>query len=76
MAQHPNLAAPSMIDTLDLIATQTPLDRIETLRDLTTIAEHNTTQAVREARSQGATWEQIAAALGVSRSAAWQRYNT
>lgn len=32
-------------------------------------------RAVREARDQGATWDDIGAACGVSRQAAWERFS-
>lgn len=33
-------------------------------------------KAVRTARKQGRTWDEIGAALGVSRQAAWERFST
>lgn len=53
--------------------TSTPLDVLRVIgtyrRYLDAIEEH----AVRAARRTGTTWEDIGAALGVSRQAAWQR---
>lgn len=47
------------------------LEQLPQVRDVTDALER---EAVLEARDQGATWEQIAAALGVTRSAVHQRH--
>lgn len=64
-----------LADLLDAIATKPPLERITALKIAGTIIKHNTRSAVGQAREQEASWQQIADALGVSRSAAWQRYS-
>jgi biotin operon repressor len=50
---------------------------LKRLHRLTVSAVHNNTVAarlVKEARTQGATWSHIGAALRISRQAAWKRY--
>lgn len=50
------------------------------LREITastqTLIEDNVRIAVAKAREQGRTWEEIGAALGVSRQSAWGRFST
>ena len=71
-------------------AVRAELDRLTALRDAGIIAaleyvrghrdalaEHRTKldQAVADARRRGATWQQIADAAGMTRPAAWERWN-
>ncbi len=51
-----------------------PVQNLATLAAIERTVAATRERLVEEARSQGASWETIAAALGVSRQAAWQRY--
>jgi len=54
-----------------------PLDfLVELTNCTTTLVENHQRTAVAIARDQGATWEEIGRALGVSRQAAWGRFAT
>ncbi len=50
------------------------LRRIIRARDGVAAAEHELREAVRDAREAGDSWAIIAAGLGVSRQAAWERF--
>ena len=52
----------------------TPLERIDEARRRKTMAEADLIDAVMSAREEGRSWEAIAAALGVSRQAAWEHW--
>lgn len=52
-----------------------PLNFLVQLKKCTdTLVDDLTKSAVAEARCQGATWEEVGAALGMSRQAAWERF--
>jgi hypothetical protein len=51
-----------------------PLRVLHELAELAPIAEALERETVQAARTAGATWEQVAKALGVTRSAAHQRH--
>ena len=51
-----------------------PLKALEHLAKLRPLADALEHEAVHHARAQGATWDQIAAALGRTRSAVHQRH--
>jgi hypothetical protein len=53
---------------------QTPLDLVQLLRMVRETAESALPYAVESARADGASWEQVARMLGVSKQAAQQRY--
>lgn len=59
------LSRDALLDDLQL------LEHLEVMRRATEVARF---EAVREAARNGASWEQIGAALGVTRQAAWERY--
>jgi hypothetical protein len=40
------------------------------------LADQKTTLAVTKARKAGLTWEEVGAALGITRQSAWRRYHT
>jgi hypothetical protein len=50
------------------------LDTTQALRMIVDTAQSALTQAVAQARNEGATWEAVARALGTSRQAAWERF--
>lgn len=50
------------------------VDRIAALRELEATARAAVTTAIDDARHESASWADIAAALGTSRQAAWERY--
>jgi hypothetical protein len=57
---------------------QLPRDPLEALRELSQREAQLgrlRREAIEAARAQGATWEQVGAALGVSRQAAWEYYS-
>lgn len=68
----------SKIDALaDLVASLDPgrsLDAVQALRMIAQTAESAQRQAVRHARADGASWDEIGRALGTSRQAAHERY--
>lgn len=64
-------------DVLDFFeATYLPLQRLDTLAAVRALLEEYTERAVAQARTRGATWEDIGAYLGVTRQAAQQRYGS
>ena len=50
------------------------VDTVQGLRMIAQTAESAQRQAVAQARAEGATWEQVARALGMSRQGAWERF--
>lgn len=50
------------------------LDYVQTLRRIIATAESALPHAVALARGEGASWEDVAGALGTSRQAAWERF--
>lgn len=78
----------AITDVFDAIQTEPPLQAVAHLRELIAMAEEAQRAMVARARDPErsgirdtwtrrplpATWEQLGAALGVSRSAAWQRF--
>lgn len=53
-----------------------PLRLISEVKSCTDgLVENLIEEAVRTAREQGHTWEEVGQALGVSRQAAWQRFS-
>lgn len=64
-----------MTDAVERLAAKTePLGRLAVLSHVQRHALDATRLSVQEARTNGATWAQIGAALGVSAQAAQQRY--
>lgn len=53
-----------------------PIAAIVAIGKLTDQAEAKLREAVREARRTGRTWEEIGAALRISKQSAWQRFGT
>jgi CRP-like cAMP-binding protein len=51
-----------------------PLNALETVVELRTCLDQIERRAVESARERGATWEDIATAVGVSRQAIYQKY--
>lgn len=79
--QAARVAVPSLsgyLDNVSVIATAAlPADPLVALRELTTgqaELDELRRQTVARARSSGASWEQIAQVLGVSRQAAWEAF--
>ena len=54
---------------------ENPLGVLKGLASASRSIEAKVTETVREARRQRFTWEEIGAALGVSRQAAWERFS-
>jgi DNA-directed RNA polymerase specialized sigma24 family protein len=64
-----------MTDTLVAsLRAEEPLRALTALADARTALDVETTIQVRRARHQGCSWEEIAAALGVSRQAVHKKY--
>ena len=53
-----------------------PIDRLRALRAADREMAHWLSDAVGQARQAGRSWSEIGEALGVSRQAAWQLYNS
>lgn len=53
----------------------TALDRVQLLRMIRDTAESALPQAVAQARDDGASWEQLGRALGVTRQSAHERFS-
>ena len=64
----------SLINLTKATGDVNPLTSLEATRQLRTELERRETMLVRRARNQGATWEQIAAALGVTKQAVHKKY--
>lgn len=65
------------LDRLEALKTEgrgRALDRIRMCSEATTFAGDNLDAAVAAARSLGLTWQQIADAAGIVKSAAWERW--
>jgi len=56
------------------VSRKAPLQRLEKLRRLRVDVDRHTRSAVRAARAEGASWETVGRALGVSRQTAWERF--
>ncbi len=54
---------------------ENPLGVVKGLVNASRSIESKLTEAVQEARRQRFTWEEIGAALGISRQAAWERFS-
>lgn len=54
---------------------ENPLAALKGLAHASRSIESKLTEAVREARRQRFTWEEIGAALGITRQAAWERFS-
>jgi hypothetical protein len=52
-----------------------PLGVLKGLANASRSIESKLTEAVREARRQRFTWEEIGAAIGITRQAAWERFS-
>jgi hypothetical protein len=59
---------------LDFDSLHNPLDAVKAVRMLETFAEQRKEVVIYEARKNGATWQQIADALGITRQAAQKRW--
>lgn len=64
----------SLINLTKATGDVNPLTSLEATRQLRAELEQRETMLVRRARNQGATWEQIAAALGVTKQAVHKKY--
>jgi hypothetical protein len=77
-AYKPGLLLPSAklrnLDPVDL-SWKRPLKTLAQAGERARIANQRVEQFVKISRERGATWEQIASVLGVSRQAAWSRYH-
>lgn len=54
---------------------ENPLGVLKGLANVSRSIDSKLTEAVREGRRQRFTWEEIGAALGISRQAAWERFS-
>ena len=54
---------------------ENPLGVLKGLANASRSIESKLTEAVREARRQRFTWDEIGAALGITRQAAWERFS-
>ena len=75
MAEH-TFADDSWADFVMHVRTETPLAQVEAYAKARRHIDSAVRVAVVDARHQGATWEQLGDALGVSASAAHQRFAT
>jgi hypothetical protein len=53
-----------------------PLYVLQATDDIILSAGVLRTKAIREARGQGATWDEIGQALGITRQAAWEKFHS
>ena len=59
-----------------ITGSEEPIERLRALKSADRQVKRWLVEAVIEARKQGRSWSAIGAALGVSKQAAWQLYNT
>jgi hypothetical protein len=61
-------------DAMEALGSEKPVDALQLITGLSHYLDRLRDELVTEARDGGASWQEIADALGVSRQAAWQRY--
>jgi hypothetical protein len=61
-------------DLLQLVTSEDPTVSLDALRQLRELLMTHERRSVLAARSQGMSWEQIAALLGRARQGIWERY--
>ena len=63
-------------DLVNLVADLNVLQALQVIDELCDSADLLRTAAVKSAKEQGATWEEIGTALGLARQTVWERYKT
>lgn len=61
-----------MTSALQFVTGTSPLDDLRELRKVEVEIDQVRSDLVREARANGATWEQVAQALGMTKQSAWE----
>ncbi len=61
-----------MSPVLQFISGKSPLDDLRELKKVEAEIDQARCDLVRDARNQGATWEQVAQALGMTKQSAWE----